>query len=80
MKNLALLRQRILKMCADQYHLLTGTLVPAMEKAGIHPLQTRELTGSQAAQVAAAFDDAIFPLLTPLAVDPDGPPPIMIAS
>ena len=74
-KNLALLRQRILKMSADQYSLLTGVIVPALEKAGIRPLQSSDLSVEQAAQVAATFEDLIFPLLTPLAVDPKGPPP-----
>jgi polyphosphate kinase len=78
-RNLIALRQRILKMHAEQYKLLTGTLVPAMEKAGIHPLHPRELTVEQFAQVSAAFEDSIFPLLTPLAVDADGTPPIVPA-
>ena len=73
--NLAMLRQRILKMVDDQYALLAGIIVPALEKAGIRPLQAGELSVEQAAQVAATFEDQIFPLLTPLAVDADGPPP-----
>ena len=73
-KNLAALRQRILKMSADQYSLLTGTIVPALENAGIHPLHPRDLSVAQAAQIAATFDDSIYPLLTPLAVDPAGAP------
>ena len=36
-RNLTALRQRILKMTADQYSLLTGTLVPALER----PASTR---------------------------------------
>lgn len=71
-KNLTLLRQRLLKMSADQYNLLTGTIVPALEKAGIHALQLSNLTVQQSAQVAATFEDAIYPLLTPLAVDLEG--------
>jgi polyphosphate kinase len=78
-RNLIALRQRILKMYADQYALLTGILVPAMEKAGIHPLHPRELTVQQEGQVEAAFEDLIFPLLTPLAVDPDAAPPLVPA-
>ncbi|MEO7100608.1 MAG: polyphosphate kinase 1 [Luteolibacter sp.] len=74
-KNLAALRQRILKMSADQYTLLTGTFVPALEKAGIRPLQPSELSVEQTAQVAATFEDLIYPLLTPLAVDAGGTPP-----
>jgi polyphosphate kinase len=78
-RNLTALRQRILKMSAQQYALLTGTLVPALEKAGIRPLQSSDLSVSQTAQAAATFEDAIFPLLTPLAVDPDGAPPVVPA-
>ena len=78
-RNLAVLRQRILKMTAQQYSLLTGTLVPALQKAGIHPLQVHELSVEQSAQMAAIFQDAVFPLLTPLAVDPNSPPPIVPA-
>jgi polyphosphate kinase len=78
-KNLAALRQRILTMSADQYRLLTGTLVPALEKAGIRPLQPRDLSVSQAAQVSAFFEDSIFPLLTPLAVELNGAAPIVPA-
>ncbi len=74
-RNLAALRQRMLKMSGDQYTLLTGTIVPALEKAGIRPLQPHELSVEQAAQVSATFDDLIYPLLTPLAVDPEGTPP-----
>ncbi|MGL4398849.1 MAG: polyphosphate kinase 1, partial [Luteolibacter sp.] len=58
-RNLTALRQRILKMTADQYSLLTGSIVPALEKAGIYPLQPRDLTVAQSAQVAATFEDAI---------------------
>jgi polyphosphate kinase len=78
-KNLAELRRRILKMYADQYRLLTGVLVPAMEQAGIVPLQPPQLTGLQISHVTAAFEDQIFPLITPLAVDQEGPPPIVPA-
>ncbi len=46
-RNLTALRQRILQMHAEQYKLLTGTLVPAMVKAGIHPLHPRDLTVEQ---------------------------------
>lgn len=74
-KNLAALRHRLLQMSAQQYQLLTGTLVPALEAAGIRPLHPRDLTIPQAAQAAAHFEDNVFPLLTPLAVDPESPAP-----
>jgi polyphosphate kinase len=78
-RNLVALRQRMLKMSAQQYALLTEVLVPALIEAGIHPLHPRDLSLAQSAQAAAIFEDAIFPLLTPLAVDPEGTPPIVPA-
>lgn len=73
-KNLALLRARILQMCEDQYALLNTVLLPALEKEQIRLLAMHELNHTQAAQAAMIFEDGVFPLLTPLAVDLDGPP------
>ncbi|MCX6875762.1 MAG: polyphosphate kinase 1 [Verrucomicrobia bacterium] len=68
---LSAIRQRVLQLNADQYALLAGTLLPALDAAGIRLLQARELTLSQVAKATATFEDSIFPLLTPLAVDPE---------
>ncbi len=78
-KTLAALRHRLLEMVDAQYRLLRETLVPAMEKSGIRPLHPRQLTPEQSAQVDASFDDLIFPLLTPLAIDAEGTPPVVPA-
>jgi polyphosphate kinase len=78
-RNLAALRQRILRMTADQYALFNDTLVPALVKAGIRPLQMPDLSLEQAAQAAATFEDLIYPLLTPLAIDPGDSPPVVPA-
>ncbi len=78
-RNLSLLRQRILRMTAEQFALYNDTLVPALLSAGIQPLQPADLTLEQAAQVAATFEDLIYPLLTPLAVDPGETPPVVPA-
>jgi polyphosphate kinase len=74
-RTLTALRQRILRMTEEQYTLLNGTLLPALEKAGIHALTPRDLTVGQSAQMAATFEDQIYPLLTPLAVDEGESPP-----
>jgi polyphosphate kinase len=72
-RSLATLRERILRMASDQYDLFNLTLVPALERAGIRLLRIRDLSVEQGAQVAASFEDLIYPLLTPLAVDPEDP-------
>ena len=72
---LAAIRERVLQMSADQYALLAGRLLPALQAAGIRLLQPRDLTPAQLAKACATFEDSIFPLLTPLAVDPECPAP-----
>ncbi|MEI7956658.1 MAG: polyphosphate kinase 1, partial [Verrucomicrobiota bacterium] len=74
---LAAIRERVLKMSADEYALLSATLLPAMEAAGICLLQAPDLTPTQLARATATFEDGIFPLLTPLAVDAQSPVPII---
>ncbi len=78
-RNLAALRQRILAMTADQYALFNTALVPALAKAGIRQLLVRDLSVQQAAQISATFEDLIYPLLTPLAVDAGESPPLVPA-
>lgn len=51
------------------------TLLPALAEAGIFVLQYAQLTRQQREAAAAYFRDEIFPVLTPLAVDPGHPFP-----
>jgi polyphosphate kinase len=78
-RNLTAIRERVLKMNADQYDLLNHTLLPALAQKGIVLLPPPKLTDSQRAQTAIAFDDNISPLLTPLAVDENSTPPTVPA-
>ncbi|MFD2255607.1 polyphosphate kinase 1 [Luteolibacter algae] len=78
-RNLAAIRERVLKMNQDQYDLLNHTLIPALAQKGIVLLSAEQLTDIQRSQTAIIFEDNISPLLTPLAVDPNSPPPIVPA-
>ncbi len=78
-RNLAAIRERVLKMNADQYDLLNHTLIPALSAKGIVLLSPAQLTDLQRTQTSVIFEDNISPLLTPLAVDPNSPPPIVPA-
>ena len=78
-RNLAALRQRILRMKEEQYRLFNQTLVPALAKAGIRLMSPADMGTEQAALIAATFEDLVFPLLTPLAVEPGEAPPIVPA-
>ncbi|MFK7852038.1 MAG: polyphosphate kinase 1 [Akkermansiaceae bacterium] len=78
-RNLAAIRERVLKMNADQYQLLNETLIPALSSKGIVLLSASQLSDIQRAQTAVIFEDNISPLLTPLAVEENSPPPVVPA-
>jgi polyphosphate kinase len=78
-KNLDEIRKRVLAMNDSQYALFNDRLMPALAKAGIRLLGTKELSIPQAAKTGAVFQDGIFPLLTPLAVGDGEPPPTVPA-
>ncbi len=50
-------------------------LVPELDKAGIHILKYNKLSQRQRETVNRYFDEIVFPVLTPLAVDPGHPFP-----
>jgi polyphosphate kinase len=50
-------------------------VAPALEEAGIRFADWSELTGTERAELGAVFEERIFPVLTPLAVDPAHPFP-----
>ena len=74
---LAAIRERVLQMSAAQYALFANALMPAMDAAGIRLLLVPDLTPAQLAKATATFEDSIFPLLTPLAVDLLHPAPVI---
>ncbi len=74
-QQISLIRSRILTFVQDLDNLLMDELLPALREAGIRLLTLNELTPSQDLQALSYFTEMIYPLLTPLAIDPDGPTP-----
>ncbi len=77
--NLAAIRDRMLRMMEDQYVLLNHVLFPALEGQGIKMLRPADLDAERATHMAGVFEDTIFPLLTPLAIDDSAPAPVLPA-
>ncbi len=50
-------------------------LLPALEQAGIRLLSMDDVTPDERAALDAYFETEVFPVLTPLAVDPGHPFP-----
>lgn len=59
------------------YSTYSRSIVPALRGAGIAILGPEELDGEQLAEVKAYFDEIIYPILTPMAVDSARPFPLI---
>lgn len=59
----------------EQYRVLNETLIPAMENEGIHITRRTKWNSKQANWVKNYFEDQLFPILTPIALDPAHPFP-----
>ena len=61
-----------------QYQTYTDELLPALRGIGFHLYEQHEtLSAAQAAYIDAYFDDVIYPVLTPMALDPSRPFPLI---
>jgi polyphosphate kinase len=73
--QLVTIRHEAKKLLADAHKCLSGSVLPALETAGIQILDYPALTAAQLAAVNTYFTESIFPVLTPLAFDPGRPFP-----
>ena len=71
------LDRRIRELTARQHQCLTTELLPAMASSGIRLLEADDLTPEDWTLVDQYFERAIYPVLTPLAVDPGHPFPYL---
>lgn len=71
--------QRVVReLVATQYDLWNTELVPALAKNGIRILEMAELNAKRAAWAQKYFQEEVFPMLTPLAVDASHPFPQLL--
>ena len=75
--RLARVREAILPMLAEQARLFTDVLRPELERQGIYLLDWSRLDGRQKQAAANYFRKEVFPILTPLKVDPSHPFPFI---
>ena len=73
--QLEAIERRVIPLLARQRACLEDDLLPALAGHGIHIVSMEELSPSETAFVDALFESQIFPVLTPLAVDPSHPFP-----
>ena len=67
--------ERVRSLVERQSAVFTGEIVPALAEAGFEITTTGDLSKADRALLAEVFQERIFPVLTPLAVDPAHPFP-----
>jgi polyphosphate kinase len=76
-QQLRAIRQMVCDMLNQQAACFGEELKPQLAKQDIHLLQWEELSDAEVDQANQYFHDALFPVLTPLAVDPGHPFPFI---
>ena len=77
-EQLAAISARARRMFEDQYRLWNEELVPALEAQNIFFLKYDELTREEKQYYSKYFERSVYPVLTPLAVDPVHPFPQLL--
>lgn len=70
-EQLHAVEERAAEFCADQYKLLSETLLPALANEGLGLYEVAELKQHQQSNLAKFFEDEIMPTLTPFELDAD---------
>jgi len=74
-EQLVAIRDRVMGLMAEVHDLYADVLAPELEKEGIRLVGWAELDDEQRAWLSEVFTERIFPVLTPLSVDPAHPFP-----
>ncbi|MFI5282858.1 MAG: polyphosphate kinase 1 [Candidatus Dormibacterales bacterium] len=75
LEQLKAIRTRVEALIDRQVGLYTGKILPALAEAGIEVVRGADVTKLEMQQLHTVFRQQIFPVLTPLAVDPGHPFP-----
>jgi polyphosphate kinase len=73
--QLRAIRQRVDELVTRQAAVFTKDIAPALQEAGVEFTDWKELDEDARTQLTRVFEERIFPVLTPLAVDPAHPFP-----
>jgi len=74
-EQLDAINTRVRELLAQQQHLLHERLIPALADRGVRLVPLDELTADEWSRLDEYFEMQVYPVLTPLAVDPGHPFP-----
>ena len=65
-------------MMKEIYSIYNRILLPQLKKEGFHIVEVRELTKEDRRYLQELFETEVYPVLTPMAVDPSRPFPLIL--
>src|SRR5437867_10106281 len=71
--QLKLISERLCPLVKRQTDCLLNEILPGLLALGIQLVELKDLTGTEQQQLEKFFADRVYPILTPLAVDPGHP-------
>jgi polyphosphate kinase len=76
-QQLEAIRERVLELVERQDRLMLDSIQPALANGGIKIVRHEDLDAEAKESLARYFDENVYPVLTPLAVDPGHPFPMI---
>jgi polyphosphate kinase len=76
-QQLEAIRERVLEIMERQDRLMLESILPTLGEAGIDIVPYDEVSAASKAALARYFNEIVYPVLTPLAVDPGHPFPMI---
>jgi len=73
--QIAAIRKLAQELMIEAQQCYQRRLLPQLDKAGVHPIDYQKLSKSQKERTDTYFKEVIYPVLTPLALDPGHPFP-----
>jgi len=74
-EQLAAIERRVHELVTEQYRILGTDVLPGLAAGGVERVQFDDLSDAERRHVDALFRASIYPVLTPLAIDPGHPFP-----
>lgn len=71
------IRGKVIELCSQQYKLLNQDILPSLRQEGLILLDRSEWDDAERAEYGKIFRKMIYPALTPVAVDPSHPFPVL---
>ncbi len=76
-QQLTAISEQLHPMVVQLQQVVENELIPRLRQEGVYLLQYADLTDAQRLVLQQYFEERVFPVLTPLAVDPSHPFPLM---